>query len=205
TAAGLVTALHPWSLFMSDLCFPEILFGLVCTAALFADARWRPSWQREVAVGTLVTSGLLLRGLGLALLVAWVLDAALHRQFARAVVRGGIAVVPFLAWQGYVWHVRHAPEYLRPAYAYQRAAYLMYNVSYGDNMSLYDPFHPESGPATAARVATRTAYSALLVPAMLGAMVSAERSYSKRLFDAVMPIRDQTATNLVLNLVLYSL
>src|SRR6185437_13432979 len=70
---------------------------------------------------------------------------------------------------------------------------------------LFDPFHPESGPATAARVATRTAYSALLVPAMLGAMVSAERSYSKRLFDAVMPIRDQTATNLVLNLVLYSL
>ena len=79
TAVGLTTALHSSSLFMSDLCFPEILFGLVCIAALFVHARWRPSWQREAAVGDLGDGGLLLRNLGLALLVAWVLDAALHR------------------------------------------------------------------------------------------------------------------------------
>src|SRR5689334_8577970 len=72
TAAGLVTALHPWSLFMSDLCFPEIPFAFVCIVALLVHAKWKPSWRREVAVGTLVTAGLLLRGLGLGLLLAWV-------------------------------------------------------------------------------------------------------------------------------------
>lgn len=205
TAAGLITALHPWSLFMSDQCSPEILFALVCTAAVLVHARWRPSWQTEVAVGTLVTAGLLLRSLGLALLAAWVVDAALNRQFCRAIVRGSIAVVPLLAWQAYVWQVRHAPEYVQPAYAYQRAPYLMYNVSYGENMSLFDPFHPGSGPATAARVATRTAYNALLMPATLGAMVSAGKSYSERLFNAVIPIRNQKLANLVLDLVLCSL
>jgi hypothetical protein len=202
-AAGLITALHAWSLFMSDMCSPEIPFALIGTAALLIHARWRPSWRREMAVGTLVVTGLLLRGLGLALPVAWVIDAALQRQFARAAVRGSLAMIPFLAWQGYVWQVRHAPDYDQPAYAYQRAPYLMYNVSYRENMSLFDPFHPEEGPATVSRVAVRTARNILLVPAMLGEMVSAERSYWRQLFAEFTPAKHQggvaSAVALMLN------
>ncbi|MEJ7636688.1 MAG: hypothetical protein WKF75_01560 [Singulisphaera sp.] len=107
---------------------------------------------------------------------------------SRAAFRAAVAAVPVVAWQGYISHVRHAPDYARPAYAYQRAPYLMYNVSYAENLSLLDPFDPAKGPATLPRVARRTLVNLLLLPASLGEAVSAQEGYWRMMLDVARPL-----------------
>jgi hypothetical protein len=171
-AAALLVAAHWTTLFLSDVCFAEVPFGLACLGFLAANRAGR-RWSHEAVTGAMGAACYLLRTLGLALLAAWVLEAAVRRRFALAVLRATVAAAPVLAWQGYVAHVRHAPDYARPAYAYQRASYLMYNVSYAENLSLLDPFFPEKGPATLPQVARRTLRHLCLFPATLGEAVSA--------------------------------
>ena len=49
-----------------------------------------------------------------------------------------------------------SPEYRHPAYAYQTAPYLYFNVSYARNMmTLRDPSAPELGPLTPRALAGR--------------------------------------------------
>ncbi|ODU02459.1 MAG: hypothetical protein ABS79_00385 [Planctomycetes bacterium SCN 63-9] len=181
-AAALLVAVHPTTLFMSDVCFAEIPFGLACLGFL-AINRAGGRWSHEVASGMIGTICFMLRSLGLAMLAAWVLEAAIRRRFGLAAFRATVAVIPVLAWQGYVFHVRSSPEYLRPAYAYQRAPYLMYNVSYAENVSLLDPFSPEKGPATLPKVAMRTLSHFSVLPAYLGAAVSTPERYLRRILD----------------------
>lgn len=172
-AVGVMVAVHPWTLFMSDTLFAEIPFGVTLLAFLLV-CRKVGGWRGEVAAGLLATTAFLLRTLGVALLAAWVLEAVLRRRFRQAAARAVVAAIPVLAWQGYVQHVRHGPEYTQTAYEYQRAPYLMYNVSYADNMALYDPFDPRQGPATPARVALRSWRHLLMIPRTLGEMVSVQ-------------------------------
>jgi hypothetical protein len=181
-AAAMLVAAHSMTLFMSDLCFAEIPFGLACLGFLAVNRAGHRGYH-EAAAGTIGAACYLLRTLGLALLAAWVLEAAVRRHFALAAFRATVAAVPVLAWQGYVSHIRHAPEYARPAYPYQRAPYLMHNVSYGENMSLLDPFTPEQGPATLSRVARRTLDHLRILPATLGEAVSAPEIYWRALRD----------------------
>lgn len=173
-AAGVLVAANAWVLFMSDVCFAEIPFGLASLGFL-AITRSGNRWAHEAAAGTVGVACYLLRTLGLALLAAWVLEALVRRRYARAAFRAAVAAIPVLAWQGYVSHVRQGPEYARPAYAYQRAPYLMYNVSYFENMSLLDPFDPARGNASPVRVAKRTVKHFLNIPAILGQVVSAQQ------------------------------
>jgi hypothetical protein len=181
-AATSLVAGHSMTLFMSDLCFAELPFGLACLGFLALN-RAGHRWSHEAATGAMGAACYLLRTLGLALLAAWVLEAAVRRRFALAAFRATVAAVPVLAWQGYVSHIRHSPEYARPAYAYQRAPYLMYNVSYAENLSLLDPFEPEKGSATFSRVARRTLSHLRILPAILGEAVSAPGGYWRGMLD----------------------
>ena len=186
-AAALLVAANSVTLFMSDVCFAEVPFGLACLGFL-AIHRAGDRWGHEAAAGAMGAACYLLRTLGLALLAAWVVEAVLRRRFALAAFRATVAAVPVLAWQGYVSAVRHAPEYARPAYAYQRAPYLMYNVSYAENLALLDPFVPEKGPATWDQVARRTLGHLRILPACFGEAVSAPEGFWRRLLDRSRPV-----------------
>ncbi len=159
TAAALCL-LHHQSIFLSDLLFAELPFALVAVAfALVAGspAARRPSWLREGGAFALAAIGFLLRTAGIALLAAWVLEAFVRRQWRTMFLRGAVALVPVIAWQSYVAHVRASDEYAHPAYQYQRAPYQYYNVSYAENALLLDPFRPELGRVTGKTIVRRLA------------------------------------------------
>ena len=126
-----------------------------------------------MVAGVLGAACYLLRTASLALLVAWVLDALVWRRWKRAAFRAAVAAVPVLAWQGYVAWVMNCADYAKPAYAYQRAPYLNYNVSYSENLKFLDPFYPEKGSATAAAVARRTLQNVRILPMATGEAISA--------------------------------
>ena len=68
-----------------------------------------------------------------------------------------LASLPIVAWQGYIHVVEQQSSYNDPPYAYARADYALYNVSYARNMMLRDPTHPAKGRASAPELAGRMA------------------------------------------------
>jgi hypothetical protein len=64
--------------------------------------------------------------------------------------------------------VTTSEEYRHPAYAYQRASYQYYNVSYVNNILLVDPFIPELGRATPTELARRFIRNLSTSPVTLG-------------------------------------
>lgn len=174
--AALVVFLHVQTHFLSDLCFAELPFGLATTLFVLVAGR-QTGPTRSMAAGSCAVAAYLLRTIGIALLAAWVLDALFDRRFRAAAIRAVVALVPVLGWHAYVAHVERSPAYSQPAYAYQRADYLFYNVSYARNVSLRDPFKPEEGRASILEVAHRGLVNLLHLPESLGVAVSA-RTYS---------------------------
>src|SRR5439155_1950256 len=139
------TLLQPNTIWLSDLLHTEIpfvfisvLFVLVAVDGPFSSS----PWLREVASFVLASAGFLLRTAGVALLAAWVLEALVRRHWRLALVRGFLAILPIIAWQTYVVRVTRSYEYAHPAYAYQRAAYQYWNVSYVESIGLIDPSYP---------------------------------------------------------------
>jgi hypothetical protein len=180
--SGILVLLHVHTNFISDLCFAEIPFGLA--TALFVLLAGRSTGpMRSLAAGACAVSAYLLRTMGIALLAAWVLDALLDRRFRAAALRAAVAAVPILGWQAYIAHVERSPAYTHPAYAYQRADYLFYNVSYARNVSLRDPFKPEEGRISAAELAKRLLVNLKRMPTSLGGATSARPYYWIRMRD----------------------
>jgi hypothetical protein len=183
--AAAVVLLHPQTNFLSDLCFAELPFALVTT--LFVLLAGRPTGPiRSTAAGACAVAAYLLRTMGIALLAAWVLDALLARRFRTATIRAAIALLPIIGWSAYVAHVERSPDYTRPAYAYQRADYLWYNVSYARNMSLRNPFNPEQGRSSVLELAHRWLVNVAHMPKSLGTAVTT-RAYTWERIKA-MPI-----------------
>lgn len=180
--AGVLVLLHVHTNFLSDLCFAEIPFGLA--TALFVLLAGRPTGPfRSLAAGTCAVAAYLLRTMGIALFAAWVLDALLDRRFRAAALRAAVAVVPILGWQAYIAHVERSAAYTHPAYAYQRADYLFYNVSYARNVSLRDPFKPEEGRISARELARRLLVNLKHMPTSLGGAATARPNYWIRMRD----------------------
>ena len=174
-SVGLICALHVDTVFFSDLCFAEIPFGLATVGFFLLQDRWG-RWGR-LAQGSLGLAAFLLRTIGITLLAAWVVEALLKKQWKSAAIRFAVALLPFLLWQAYVAHVSAGPSYAQPAYVYQRAAYMNYNVSYAENMSLIDPFIPELGRHSLRTRIRQTAWNTLDMVPTLGEMVSSRRMY----------------------------
>ena len=190
---------HHQSIFLCDLLFAELPFALIAIAFVLVG-RFRSSsdhWLAELGSFALATAGFLLRTVGLAMLVAWTFESATRWKWRRAFARAAVALIPVLAWQVYVSHVRASPEYSHPAYEYQRAAYQYYNVSYAENVFLVDPFKPELGHLTAGTFVSRlTANSTQLLEAF-GEAVSTEQTSVGTAFErfaaAVVPRRHHSA------------
>lgn len=169
--AALLAVLHFHTVFLQDLCFSEVPFALVTLG--FFLAHGSASARRRALAPGLAVLAFLLRSAGIALLAAWTLEALVAREWRRLAGRTLVAGACVLAWQGWVWSVTHGPEYRAPAYAYQRAPYQFYNVSYAENVALRDPFAPEKGRITALALARRSLANAPRLVLGLGESVSA--------------------------------
>jgi hypothetical protein len=132
--------------FLSDLCFPEILFSLT-TILFFLCNRKEDSRAYSVATYFFAVAAYALRTVGLAVFAAWILESLIKKRFKQAILRLILVLIPVFCWQFYIASVESSYEYNHPAYSYQRAPYMFYNVSYARNISLDDPFTPEKGEA----------------------------------------------------------
>jgi hypothetical protein len=167
-AVGAVTGMSFYSfLYPSDALYAEVPFSLVSTLFLLCHQR---SHRRGYAVasGMFAAAAYLLRAAGVALLAAWVAESLLRRDFRGAVVRGVVAALPVLLWQGHVRSVAESQSYRRPAYEYQRATYYYSNVTYAENSRLIDPFRPELGRTLPRDFLRRFAANLGAIPASLG-------------------------------------
>jgi len=169
-----VALLNVHTYFLSDLCFPDMLYGFLTVGFLLVygrEARTPSSaWAGAVAIAAFA-----LRTAGIALLVAWIGEGLVRRQWKTALLRGLIAAIPVLSWFSYVQSVETSAAYQHPAYAYQRADYMFYNVSYAKNVSLIDPFDPALGYSTVGDRVGRFLSNVSVVPRYIGESVSSMR------------------------------
>ena len=181
---AVVCLLHLFSMFLSELLFAELPFALV--SVLFVLCSGKPGVRNHpILAAVCAMLAYLLRAAGIALLIAWVGESVLRRNFKRAALRGSIAMLPVLGWQAYIAGVQSGPSYATPAYPYQRADYLFYNVTYAANLSLRDPYRPELGKASFADLGTRAVGNLMRLPQSLGEAVSAEWHEWQRLLARV--------------------
>lgn len=174
-AATALCLLQVNTFLLSDLLFTELPFALVATTFVLALWHWREreaSPAREVVTFLLASAGFFLRTAGVALLAAWVAEALLRRRWRLALLRTFLALLPFGLWQAHVLRVKASADYATPAYAYQRAGYQFYNVTYAENMAYVDPFRPELGRAMAGDLLKRLGDNLAAMPRALGEAVS---------------------------------
>jgi len=169
-----ICAVHQFTAFLSDVCFAELPFAVV-TCLFFLISRADSGRRREGVLGLLAAVAYGLRTAGIALFVAWIAESALRGDLRRTAARLVMAALPVLGWHAYVASVEGAPAYTAPAYPYQRADYLFYNVSYARNMALRDPDRPDLGRVSYADLVSRVVGYLPSVPAKLGETVSAPR------------------------------
>jgi len=163
--------------FLETLCFAEIPFA-VCSV-LFGYFYFKPNTG---SVGRVLTplaaiATYLMRTIGIALLIAWIADAAMRKQFRQAALRAAIALVPVLFWQTYIHSVESSDNYRHPYYAYQRDLSLFYNVSYSTNVALKSPFQPEQGVATRSDMLLRIVRNAVTMPSYLAEAITAKEGF----------------------------
>ena len=180
--AILLVSLNVFTSFLSDLCFAELPFGLATMLFVLFNSRqggrFSPLWSALSA-----SAAYLLRTAGIAILAAWVIDALFKRAYTQAAIRLGCALVPILAWHAYILHVESSASYSHPAYAYQRADYLFYNVSYVRNVSYRDPLSPQLGKALRSDILTRVGNNLKQTPRSFGEAVTATQGYWTMFLD----------------------
>jgi hypothetical protein len=170
----IVCLLNVNTYFLSDVCFPDLLYGLVIVGFLLAYSS-EQRWPASAWAGAFAMTAFALRTAGIALFAAWIAEGLVRRQWKAAVIRVAIAVVPVVGWFSYVQYVEASADYQRPAYAYQRADYMFYNVSYAKNVSLNDPFDPDLGYSTFSDRVERYFQNVAQVTRYIGASVSSMR------------------------------
>jgi hypothetical protein len=131
--------------FYSNQATAELPFAVISLLFVFL---YRKEINSETLTSVLAIVAFLCRTIGIALIAAWIADAILKKQLLRAVLRSIVASTCVLAWGAYIHFVENSLEYKRPTYAYQRAEYMFYNVSYSKNVVYKDPFRPELGFAS---------------------------------------------------------
>ncbi len=182
-AAAAITLLYPYTYFLADLLFTELPFSLAVVLFFLAAGRRRPRWWSDALACLAAGAAFLLRTAGVALLVAWVVEGLLARRWKQAGLRACLALALVGGWQGYVAEVRASREYTHPAYPYQRASYQYYNVPYGENALLVDPFRPELGRAGSTELAVRSATNLGLMVPSLGEGITAGAPWWMWLFQ----------------------
>jgi hypothetical protein len=172
--------------FLSDLLFPEILFSLA-TLVFLLTSRRKESRLDSIWAYLAAASSYALRTVGTVAFATWVLDGLIRRPgdrgpriwrpFGQAMVRLALVLIAVAAWQFHVASVESSYDYNNPSYAYQRAPYMFYNVTYTRNIALRDPFVPEKGRLSVVTLLRRIGGNALALPAYVGETLSIPRGY----------------------------
>jgi hypothetical protein len=186
---GTITSLYLFSYFLSDLLFAEIPFALAVTLFFVVKRKSDKGFFNFLTIAT-VFGAYLLRTTGIALLVAWVAESFVQKKWKPGAVRLAVSLIPILAWQGYIGWVTSGMEYKNPAYAYQRAPYQFYNVSYVENLLMVDSFRPELGKAGLVDIADRFFQNLAIMPRSLGEGISAKIEYWQSLQDKIESLCD---------------
>ena len=172
---ALVCLFNLYTHFMSDTCFPELAFALA--TVLFALCHNKGGRFFPVVASITAVAAFALRTVAVSLLAAWVAEGLLKRKFKVAALRLALLLVVVVGWQFYIHSVETEPAYSQPAYAYQRADYLFYNVSYSRNVFLKDPFSTSSGRASVMEMTRRALSNFAQLPIRLGVAVTSDRNY----------------------------
>jgi hypothetical protein len=169
--AGLFWIFHPANTYFSDALYAESLFGIttICFFVLHKRTGERKYFLFATACALLA---FLARTTGLLVFVAWAGERLLKRHLRQAAAITAIALVAAGPWVGYVHHVESSPQYMRPAYAYQHADYLYFNISYARQIfRLVNPFKPELGYLTPRSFAKRVYSNIKQIPVDIGRAV----------------------------------
>ncbi len=199
--ATLVCLFNLHTCLMSDLCFPDILFGLATTLFILCN---KNNSRRiyPILAALFAVAAYALRTTGIALLAAWVAESLFNRGFKRAAVRLTLALITILCWQFYISFIESGPEYNNPVYEYQRADYMFYNVSYAKNIfRLKDSFSPELGHASFKDIAHRFLRNLREIPTSLGEAVSSTKRIWElpwEVFKMPFPLANPWSVHLIL-------
>jgi len=162
---------HPGNTYFSDSLCAESLFGLTTILFLILHKRTRERKYFLLAAACALLA-FLERTTGLLLFAAWAGERMLNRDFKQGTAIAAIALVAAGLWMIYIHQVESSPQYTRPAYAYQHADYVYFNISYAKQIfRLVNPFEPELGYLTPYALATRIYSNAKLLPTEMGRAV----------------------------------
>lgn len=163
---------QPQYVYFSDALYAETFFGLF-TVIFFILQRRRASLAAFLVAGLFAALAYEARTAGIALLVAWVADTLWRREFRRLPMVLVIAAIPVVTWMHWISTAQSSPEYRSPAYAYQTAPYVYFNVSYAKNIfTLKDPSNPNLGPLTRDALVERVTTNLRDLPVRVGESVS---------------------------------
>ena len=165
--------------FVSTLCFAELPYAFSSTLFGYLFFKKSSGALTRFLAPLAAVASYLMRSIGVALLIAWVADAAFRKQYRHMLVRAIVALIPVILWQSYIHSVESGESYRHPYYSYQRDASMFYNVSYARNVSLKSPFQPEQGLATKRDLINRFIKNLVAMPHYLGEAVSAKEGFWK--------------------------
>ena len=167
-AAPLLAVFQPQYVYFSDELYAENFFGLF-TLIFFLLQRHRARLAPLLLAGLFAALAYEARTVGIALLVAWVAETLFRKDFRRLPLVLVLVAIPVVAWSTWIKTAESSPEYQHPAYAYQTAPYVYFNVSYAKNiLTLKDPFDPQSGPLTRAGLVRRVGSNLRELPLRIG-------------------------------------
>jgi hypothetical protein len=170
-AAAVLALVPPQYVYFSDALYAETPFALF-TVLFFLLQRGRDKTFCFLLSAACAVLAYESRTAGIALLAAWIADNLLRRDFRRAAAAAAISLAAVGGWLGWIRAVESSAEYRHPAYAYQTAPWLYFNVSYAHNLSLRDPWAPELGPATPRAIARRAFENVKILPKTIGQAVT---------------------------------
>lgn len=171
-AAPILAISQPQYAYFSDALYAETFFGIF-TVVFFILQRNRASFVSLLFAGSFAALAYGARTAGIALLVAWIADTVLRKDFRRLPLVLFMAAIPIVAWTGWIKAAESSPEYQHPAYAYQTAPYVYFNVSYGKNIfTLKDPFNPQLGALSREALVNRIVTNLQELPVRIGEALS---------------------------------
>jgi hypothetical protein len=162
---------HPGNTYFSDALYAESLFG-ISTILFFVLHKRTGERKYFLLAASCALLAFLARTTGILLFAAWAAERLVKRDFRQTAAVAAIALTAAGLWMGYIHQVESSAQYTRPAYAYQHADFLYFNISYAKQIfRLVDPFKPELGYLTPDAFATRIYSNAELIPAEVGQAV----------------------------------
>ena len=174
-ATALVCLFNAYTCFLSDSCFPEIAFALL--TLLFVLCHIRGGRSFSILAAVLALAAYALRTVGVSMIAAWVIEGLLKKQLKVASLRLVLLIAAIAGWQSYIHYVETESTYARPAYEYQRADYLFYNVSYSRNLLQRDPFSAGSDQVSSVDLMHRALGNLIQLPTRLGVAVTSDKYF----------------------------